>query len=214
MTGVRRQLAIAGVGILTATSIVVVRLVLEARGAYRQGAVAEERGDPGEAIRHYLDAGRAYLPGSPTVARALDRLDAIGVAYVTKGDYATARSAFEAERAALLGSRSFYTPHADRLPALNRSLARLLAASEDPTGGPSFDERTAWHQQRLAERQRPKTSLVVMGLLGLALWVGSGVAFFRKGLGTNLTLVRVPAILASAGFLIGLAMFLVCLRLA
>lgn len=214
MTTLGRQLAIASVGLVAATSIVVVRLLLEARSAYRQGTYAEERGQTGEAIRHYLDAGRAYLPGNPTVTRALDRLDAIGVASVTKGDYATARAAFEAERAALLGSRSFYLPHADRLPTLDRRLARLLAASEDPSGGPSFEERTAWHEQRLIPRQRPKTALVIMGLLGFALWVGSGVAFFRSGLGKDLVLSRAPALLAGVGFLIGLALFLVCLRLA
>jgi hypothetical protein len=209
-----RQLAIVGIGVVAALGVVVVRLVVEARGAYRQGAAAEARGDLGEAVRHYLDAGRAYLPGNPVVRRALDRLDAIGVAAVTKGDYATARAAFEAERAALLGARSFYTPHAERLPVINRRLARLMAAIEDPLGRAGFEERTAWHQQRLAERLRPKTSFVLLALLGLALWVASAVLFFRKGLGKDLVLVRVPAAFAGVGFLLGLVLFLVSLRLA
>ena len=114
----------------------------------------------------------------------------------------------------MLGARSFYVPMADRLPQLNRRLARLMAAIEDPAGGPSFEQRAAWHEQRLAQRLRPKTSLVLMALLGLALWVTSSVVFFRKGLDRNLTLVRTPAVFAGLGFLAGLATFLVCLRLA
>ena len=124
MAKLRRQLALAGIGLLVALAVVVVRLALEANTAYRQGAAAEERGELADAVRHYLDAGRAYVPGNPVMRRTLDRLDAIGVAAVTRGDYAAARSAFEAERAALLGTRSFYTPHAERLPAINRSVQR------------------------------------------------------------------------------------------
>jgi hypothetical protein len=214
MAKLRRQLAVAGIGLLAAIGVVVVRLVVEANGAYRQGAAAEERGDLVDAIRHYLDAGRAYLPGNPVVRRAVDRLDAIGVAAVNKGDYVTARSAFESERAALLGTRSFYTPFADRLPVINRRLARLMAATEDPLGGASFEERTVWHEQRLGEPIRPKTSLVMLALLGLAIWCTSAVVFVRKGLDKNLALVRAPAVFASLGFLAGLVMFLVGLRLA
>jgi len=210
----RRPSVIVGIGILAALGVVAARLVLEAKTAYRQGAAAEERGEIGEAVRHYLDAGRAYLPGNPFVRRALDRLDAVGLAAVTRGDYATARAAFEAERAALLGARSFYTPFAERLPGINRRLARLMAAIEDPQGGPSFEERAAWHEQRLAEKPGPKMAFVLLALLGLALWVTSAVMFFRKGLDRNLGLVRTPAIFAGLGFMAGLAMFLVCLHLA
>jgi hypothetical protein len=214
MAGARRRLAIVAIGILAALTVVVVRLLVEARGAYREGVAAEQRGDLGEAVRHYLDAGRAYLPGNPVVRSALDRLDAIGVASVTKGDYVAARSAFEAERAVLLGARSFYTPYAERLPGINRRLARLMAAIEDPSGMDSFDARTAWHEQRLAGRLGPKTSFVLLALLGLGLWAGSAVVFFRKGLDKNLVLVRLPAVLAGVGFVLGLVLFLVGLRLA
>jgi hypothetical protein len=138
----------------------------------------------------------------------------MGIAQVTKGDYASARAAFEAERAALLGTRSFYTPYAERLPSLERRLSRLLAAAEDRASPANFEERAKWHAERLAERPRPKTSMVMLALLGLGVWVTSAVAFFRKGVDANLVLKRVPAMLAGAGFLVGLALFLVCLRLA
>jgi hypothetical protein len=214
MRGLRRQVVIVLLGVTAALAVIVVRLVVDARSAYRNGAAAEERGEIGEAIRFYLDAGRLYVPGSPFTQGALDRLDAIGIAQVTKGDYATARAAFEAERAAMLGTRSFYTPFAERLPSLERRLSRLLAAAEDRASPANFEERAKWHAERLAQRPRPKTSMVMLALLGLGVWVTSAVVFFRKGVDANLVLKRAPAMLASAGFLVGLALFLVCLRLA
>jgi hypothetical protein len=214
MRGFRRQVVIVLLGATAALGVIVVRLLVDARAAYRNGVAAEERGEVSEAIRFYLDAGRLYLPGSPFMRSALDRLDAIGIAQVTKGDYATARAAFEAERAALLGTRSFYTPHAERLPSLDRRLSRLLAATEDRASPATFEERARWHAERLAERPRPKISFVLLALLGLGIWVASAVAFFRKGVDANLALRRAPAAFAGAGFLVGLALFLICLRLA
>ena len=214
MSRLRRQVVIVLLGVIAALAVIVVRLVVDARNAYRNGVAAEERGEVSEAIRFYLDAGRLYLPGSPFTRNALDRLDAIGVAQVTKGDYATARAAFEAERAAMLGTRSFYTPFAERLPSLERRLSRLLAAAEDRASPANFEERAKWHAERLAQRPRPKTSMVMLALLGLGVWVTSAVVFFRKGVDANLVLKRVPAMLAGAGFLVGVALFLVCLRLA
>jgi hypothetical protein len=214
MRSLRRQVVIVLLGVTVALAVIVGRLLVDARSAYRNGAAAEARGEISEAIRFYLDAGRLYVPGSPFSQGALDRLDAIGVAQVTKGDYATARAAFEAERAAMLGTRSFYTPFAERLPSLERRLSRLLAAAEDRASPANFEERAKWHAERLAQRPRPKTSMVMLALLGLGVWLTSAVFFFRKGMDANLVLKRAPALLAGAGFLVGLALFLVCLRLA
>jgi hypothetical protein len=210
----RRQLVLVLAGLAVACAVIVARLLIDARAAYRNGAAAEQRGEIGEAIRHYLDAGRLYVPGSPYTRDALDRLDALAIAAVTQGDYATARSAFEAERAALLGTRSFYTPYAARLPELERRLARLLAAGEEIPGAASFEDRARWHAEKLAQRPRPSTPWVLLALLGLAMWTTSAMIFFRRGLDAQLGLRRLPALLAASGFIVGLALFLVCLRLA
>ena len=130
------------------------------------------------------------------------------------GDYPTARTPFEAERAALLGTRSFYTPYAARLPSIERRIARLLAAEEGGTASASFEERAAWHAERLMQRPGPKTSMVFLALLGLGIWISCAAMFLRKGLSVGLVLQRGPALLAGAGFLVGLALFLVGLRLA
>lgn len=214
MKGRRQQVAIVAIGIAVALAVVTVRLLVDARSALRSGIAADQRGDMPEAIRHYLDAGRLYVPGSPFTGQAVDRLDAIAIASITKGDYRTARSALEAERAALLGTRSFYTPYAARLPDIERRLSRLLAAGEERAAPGTFEERSKWHADRLAERTQPKTSLVLLALLGLGVWVTSAVVFFRRGLDSGLALRRLPAAAAGAGFIIGLGLFLVCLRLA
>ncbi len=212
MRACRRQAVIVLAGVAVALLVVVVRLLVDARSAYQNGAVAEQRGDTSEAIRYYLEAGRLYVPGSPFTRNAIDRLDAIAAACIAKSDYTTARLALEAERAALLGTRSFYIPNAARLPGIERRLSRLLAAIE--AQGAPFEERARWHAQRLAERPWPKTSLVFLALLGLGLWLGSAIGFFRKGVDESLRLRRLPAIVAGVGFVVGLGLFLVCLRLA
>ncbi len=210
----RRQLGIVALGVGLALGIIVVRLLLDARAAYRAGEAAEQHGDLPLAIRHFLDAGRLYVPGSPYTRAALDRLDRLAVTAVNQGEYPLARSAFEAERAAILGARSFYTPHGGRLPELERRLARLLAASEPGVATATFEARAAWHAHRLAERPQPKIAWVLLALLGLLTWVASAVVFFRNGIDTRLGLRRVPAVLAASGFVAGLALFLVGLRLA
>jgi hypothetical protein len=214
MHGRLRQVGIVLFGLAVALAVIVTRLLIDSRQACRLGAAAQQRGDMTEAIRHYLDAGRLYVPGSPFVRQSLDRLDTIGVALVNKGDYPLARSAFESERAALLGTRSFYTPYADRLPGIERRIARLLAAEEGGTASASFEERAAWHAERLMQRPGPKTSMVLLALLGLGIWISCTVMFLRKGLNASLVLQRGPALLAGAGFLLGLTLFLVGLRLA
>jgi hypothetical protein len=202
------------VGVALALGAIVVRLLVDGRTAFRAGAAAEQRGETEIAIRHYLDAGRLYVPGGPYTRDALDRLDTIAVTAVTRGNYGTARAAFEAERAAMLGTRSFYTPHGNRLPDVERRLARLLAASEAPAAMATFEQRAAWHAERLAERPGPKTSWFLLALVGLVIWVTSAILFIRRGLDPELGLRRVPAVLAASGFVVGLGVFLVCLRLA
>jgi hypothetical protein len=64
------------------------------------------------------------------------------------GDYPTARTPFEAERAALLGTRSFYTPYAERLSGLDRRISRLLAAAEENSVQTTFEERAQWLVER------------------------------------------------------------------
>jgi len=204
------------IGMTLALAVVAVRLVVDARSALHAGEMSEARGDRLEAIRHYQDAVRLYLPASPYVRAALDRLEALVAAAAQAGDGPGVRAALEAERAAILATRSLYVPNGSRLPDIEHRLARLLAATEDRSVAPgvSFEARAAWHLERLTRRPGPALPQVLLALAGLGLWVGGAVGFFSKGLDARLRLRRPQAIIASVAFAVGLAMFLVGLRLA
>jgi hypothetical protein len=203
-------------GLLVAAAVLVGRVAVDGRAALRAGESAEGRGERAEAVRHYLDAARFYLPGSATVRRALDHLDGIARGAEAAGDPAGARPALEAIRAALLGTRSLYTPYAERLPDVDRRLAAIYAQLEDPRVDPgaSIESRTAWHASRLARAPGPTVGYVLLALFGLALWLGGAVGFMRRGLDAGLRLRRGPALAAGIIFVVGFALFVTGLRLA
>jgi hypothetical protein len=211
----RRWLLVA-VGVALALVVVAGRLLIDARSALHAGQISEGRGDRLEAIRHYQDAARLYLPASPYVRDALDRLEAVATAAAQAGDGLSVRAALEAERAAILATRSLFIPHGSRLPDIEHRLARLLAAAEDRSVAPgvSFEARAAWHLERLTHRPGPDLAHVLLALSGLVLWVGSVVGFCSRGLDVTLRLRRPHAIIAGVTFIVGLAMFLAGLRFA
>jgi hypothetical protein len=188
----------------------------DSRAAWRAGVRAEESGDRDGAIRQYLHAARMYVPASPFVRQAVARLEANAVAAARTNDTATERAALEALRAALLGSRSFYTPFAGRLAASDRRLARLYARLEDPAVAPgaSLAEREAWHLERLRARPGPSLPASSAALLGMGLWLGAAVVFIRRGLDSALRLKRRWAVASGVAFLFGFALFILGLRFA
>lgn len=209
----RRTRALAAGLLLAALGIVVGRLVVDGRAALRAGDHHAGKGDKGEAIRRYGDAARLYVPGAPHVAAARARLQALATEAEGRGDLDTARRALEAERAALLGTRSFFTPGADRLQAIDGALARLYAALEDPARG-TPEARVAWHAERLARRPGPALGPSLLALGGFALWIAAAVAFATRGLDRSMRLRRGAAAGAAAAFVLGFVLFLVGLRLA
>jgi hypothetical protein len=207
---------LVAVGVGLALIVVSVRLLYDSRSALHAGEMSEARGDRLEAIRHYQDAARLYLPASPYVRDALNRLEALATAAAQAGDGPSVRAALEAERAAILAARSLYIPNGSRLPDIERRLARVLAATEDRSVAPgvSFEARSAWHLERLARRPGPALAHVLLALTGLVLWVGSAIGFVSRGLDAKLRLRRRNAAIAGVTFALGLAMFLVGLRFA
>jgi hypothetical protein len=119
-------------------------------------------------------------------------------------------------RAAILGTRSFYTPSAERLPDVDRRLAGIYARSEDPAVAPgaSLATREAWHLDKLSRPPGPHTGWTLAALLGLALWLGAALAFFTRGLDRALRVQPAPALLSAVAFLAGISLFVVGLRLA
>lgn len=212
------RLGLIGGGVLVALAVVVARVVVDGRAELAAGAAAEGRGADGqaEAIRHYLGAVRSYVPGSPHVGRALDRLEAIADVAEAGGDDALARQALEAVRAGLLGTRSFYTAFEQRLARADGRLAALYARTEDPRVDPGATAaaRAAWHAARLAQRPGPALVYVVVALAGLGLWLGAALGFVSRGLDAGLRLRPGPAIASGVIFVVGFALFLAGLRLA
>jgi hypothetical protein len=206
---------IAG-AVLLAAAVVVVRVAVDARAALRAGWAAEGRGENLEAIRRYLDAARTTLPASPWASEALIRLDGMATRAAERGDGPMARRALEAMRAAILGSRSFYTPAGGWLPGVDARLAQLYAAAEDPAVAPraTIEVRRGWHQARLARRPGPRLPFALLALGGLGLWLGGAVTFLRRGLDPALRLQRGPALAAGLIFTLGVTLFVVGLRLA
>jgi hypothetical protein len=203
-------------GVALALVVVAIRLLYDSRSALQAGEMSEGRGDRLEAIRYYQDSARLYLPASPYVHDALDRLEALAAAAAQAGDGPSVRAALEAERVAILATRSLYIPNGSRLPDIEHRLARVLAATEDRSVAPgvSFEARAAWHLERLARHPGPALAHVLLALAGLVLWVGGAIGFFSKGLDAKLRLRRPQAIIASATFALGLVMFLIGLRFA
>ena len=208
--------SLISIGVTLALVVVCVRLLIESRSALLAGVRSADRGDRLEAIRHYQDAARLYLPGSPYVRQALDRLEALAASATQSGDGPVVRAALEAERAAILATRSLYTPNQSRLPGLDNRLAQVLAAAEDRSVAPgvSFEARSAWHLVRLTRRPGPALPYVLLALAGLGLWVGSAIGFFSKGLDANLRLRRPHAMISGVIFVLGMGLFLAGLRLA
>jgi hypothetical protein len=211
-----RVRALWAAGLLVALAVLVGRVAVDSRAAVLAGEAAEARGAREEAIRDYLDAARLYLPGSPTVRRALDHLDRLAAAAEAAGDPSSARAPLEAIRAALLGARSFYTPHSARLAEADRRLAIVYAQVEDPAVDPgaTLEARIAWHAARLARRPGPVLGYVLLALAGLALWLGAAIGFLRRGVDATLHLRRGPALAAGVLFVVGFALFVAGLRLA
>jgi hypothetical protein len=201
-----------------ALAVVAGRVLHDSWSSLRAGQAAEASGPQhrSAAIRHYLRAARMYVPGSPFVSRSLDHLQMIAQQAGQAGDRQGEREALEAIRSALLGSRSLYTPRADRLLGANARLAVIYASIEDPAVAPgaSFEEREAWHRQRLDVQPGPAVPATLAALAGMGLWLGAAVVFIRRGLDRTLRLERRWALGAAIGFVIGLTLFVAGLRLA
>jgi hypothetical protein len=207
----RRWVALGAVALAVVTG----RVLHDSWSSLRAGQQAEAAGQRSAAIRQYLRAARMYVPGSPFVVRALDQLQGLAASAAGTGDLQGEREALEAVRSALLGARSLYTPHADRLERASARLAAIYAGAEVLADGRgSLAAREQWHRQRLQVRPGPAVGATLAALLGLALWLGAVVVFIRRGVDRTLRLERRWALAAGIGFFVGFVLFVVGLRLA
>lgn len=192
-------------GIVATLVMLSARIVWSSREAYGRALHAK---DPAER-RHELSlAARMYAPGNPYSRGALLLLLADG-----KKGGEDGRHAYEEVRAAILGTRSFYTPHVDLLEEANNAIAVGLAQREvDPNApGPkvgqgSLDERTKWHLDRLQETNSPILGWTLLAILGLTTWIAAAWRLFGDGFDDKGHLTRKAALYAGA-IVLGLGMF-------
>lgn len=199
------------------------RTWVEGRTELQAGRRAEAARQTELAIVHYRRAAQWYMPGSPTVTEALRQLRRIGTEFGRRSasgsavDPARALMAWRAIRAAILSTRSFYTPHRAELAEADQHIASLMASLPAPPidAGKSFDQLRREHLALLrgAVRQ-PAPWWSACALLGFAAWVGGALTFFRRGRDANGTLIRREAQRWGGCVLAGVVLFIVGLSLA
>lgn len=190
-------------------AVVVTRAVWEGRGAIDEGDAGLAAGDSEEAIRGWRRAARWYVPLAPHVADAYDRLEALAAMAEKRGDQRTALAAWQAVRGSILATRSFYTPHRERLEPANRKIAELLTRLDpSPPAEMSRQELAAWHLDLLERDEAPSVAWSLLAVAGFLLWIGGGLLFALRGVSAEDRLVRRPAITAGVLVMVGLVVWL------
>lgn len=192
----KRKIIAVAVVVGLCLGVVVTRAVWEGRSALTKGDEAAERGDSREAIRWWRRAARWYVPLAPHVGSAYERLEAQAVAAEAAGDRETALAAWRGIRGSVLATRSFYTPHSERLAPANRRIAELMAETEEESVAPGqdHDARTRWHYDLLQRDESPSVLWSIVALLGFGVWIAGGVLMALRGIGADDRLVvRVAA---------------------
>jgi hypothetical protein len=154
--------------------VATLRAVLDGERELGASDAAFDNNDLQGAIEHARRAASAYAPGAPHVERSYERLLAIARGAEAAGLSPIAMQAYQAERAAVLESASFWQPFPERLEEADRNLSRLAAAKLGP------EAEQAGTARRLFERSRTERS-------GRSLWgagLAGGWALLGLGLGS------------------------------
>lgn len=204
--------AIAAVVVL----VLLVRVVTSSQAELTQAGRMRAAGEVEAAVVHYRRAARWYAPGNPYSADALAGLGEIGREAEQAGDTELALSAWRAVRAAILSTRSFYTPHADRLEAANARIAALMASLPPPPidAGKSTEELRREHLDLLTRSTRPHVGWTLVLLLGFVAWVGGTFAFVTRAVDDEDRLVAGKARRWGTVIIIGFGLFVLGLALA
>ncbi|MCA9531571.1 MAG: hypothetical protein KC543_15685 [Myxococcales bacterium] len=207
-----RWLAIAGIFL----AVVVVRVVVGGHNELEQAKAFDEAGKVVPAIVHYRRAARWYAPGSPYPVEALDRLAALGQQLTAQGDVQGALGAWRAVRGSILATRSFYTPHPERLEVANHHIAELMASEPPPPidAGKSKEELTREHLALLEHVPEPKLGWTLVLLFGFFMWVFGAFRFSVRAVDQDDRLVGAQALRWGGVVVVGFALFVLGMWLA
>lgn len=168
------------IGCIVIVFAVYVRVSSDSYREYNIGVEKVEANQTAVAIGHLRRAARSYVPfGDLGLARhtaALDQLKTIGFKAEESQSYAQALSAWRSIRAALLGSRSFFTPFPDRLNEANAHIAHIMTLVPKPPidANKSNEVLEAEHMALLKQTRRPHSmwgGTAIVSLIGF-LWMG------------------------------------------
>ena len=193
---------------------VLLRVFFSGLDAYKAGRASLEANDFEEAIVRFRRAASWYLPASPIVRRSLDALESIGKTREAAGDWITARKAWEGERAAILGARSLFVPHKERLVLANERIAHLMVAVEGHRPGETSAEQLGYHQNLLSRDLSFYIGWTLLALMGFACWVAGALLFVLRGLRADDTLRVRPAFLGGLLIVVGFGAFMAGLAYA
>ncbi len=209
---VLRGLAIAGV-ILAVLSV---RVVTASRAELITADHLRAKKDLDAAIVHYRRAARWYAPGNPYVEAALAHLARIGADAEHAGDTERALSAWRAVRSAIMSTRSFYTPHTDRLHHADERIAALMASLPPPPidAGKSKAELAREHLALLEAPSRPRLGWTLLLLFGFAAWVSGAFVFLRRAIDEEDRLVPAEARRWGTVIILGFGLFVLGMALA
>jgi hypothetical protein len=196
--------------------LLAVRVVTASSAELAEAERLRERGDLGAAIAHYRRAARWYAPGNPYSVEALDRLAEIARRAEEIGDSDLALAAWRSVRGAVLGARSFYIPHSERLSEADEHIASILGALPPPPidAARSPEERRALHLTLLRDVRRPSVGWGLLALIGLATWLGAGFAFLIRAVDEDDRIIARPAQLWGTIWIVGFGLFAIGLTMA
>jgi hypothetical protein len=199
--------AAAATGVVVA--VITVRVVVSSAGELSEAERYRNRGELDAAIVHYRRAARWYAPGNPYCVDALVGLAEIGQEAEQAGEIERALSAFRGIRAAIMSTRSFYTPHGDRLDAANERIADLMASMPPPPidAGKSREQLRREHLALLTSTHGPHLLWTLVLLLGFFFWVGGAFTFAFRAIDSSDRLIGPEARRWGALVVVGFAMF-------
>ena len=201
----KKKLITAAIIVGFCLAVVVTRAVWQGRGALDDGDRALEANDTEEAIRGWRRAARWYVPLAPHVSDAYDRLESLAQLAEKRGDLRTALAAWQGVRGSILATRSFYTPHEERLEPANRKIADLMTRLDPtPPVDMTSEQLAGWHYELLERDESPSVAWSLLAVLGFLAWIGGGVLFAMRGVSAEDRLVRRPAITAGLVVMVGL----------
>jgi len=202
--------------VLLATGLLLARVLWSSREELALGRDAYERGDRQAAVLHLSRAAHWYAPGSPFVTDALEELRQIGRQAEMEGQVDLALMAYRAIRTSCLGTRSFYTPHADRLDEANRRIAALMARQTPAPmdRGKTSTQLQEEHLSMLEHVEAPDPFWAALACLAFLVWVGGAFGFISKALDPDLTIRRRQALRWGALVVSGLVVWVIALILA